>query len=1027
MRYRLVLIYCMFLFCTAAVAQNPYRYFNKLSVQDGLSHNKVNCILQDQRGFIWIGTNDGLNRFDGKYFTVFRHLPDNASTISGNIITDMLQDENNVLWVATADGGITKYDYRLPPAGQFKQYKHIPNDSTSIPTNYIYKLIQDQFGYLWLATAGRSVIRFDRKTEKFLLPDIPGRTRTSLALALDAAGKLWVGRQGGGLLKVNTKDLSYHLDERYNNLYAGLPHTEVSSLFRDKENNIWFGSWDNVLYRFSHATQKETVFHSEKGNVNSFNNDEALAFAEDGSGNIWIAGRYYGLHIYDKAQQKFFNYRHDAALEGTIANNTVNCLFIDRKGLIWLGTDRGLSVHDPQQQAFVQRFLPTAKKDLTIYDFYKDENDDLLIGTDEGLFIQKNGADLFEHKPLFYKGTPLAVTKFFKDDDGTFYIGTDYSLFTYNRTSGAVELLPGTTKKDTVINKIIDSRVVSIIKDTIDNHPVLLVSPYGHYLAYYDLTDQRWISRLDTVKKIITRFNLKDNLIRGFYKLQDGSIRLATSRYGMGKWEPNVTPGAVYFSNNPSQKASISNNNVFDMAEDAKGNVWVSTYGGGLNYFNSGSNKFLHFPESKNLLEGLQPDAKGNVWMISNGNLEKYNPAAKSFSTFILPDIEKSGGVRGYIYKDNTGYMYAAGTNFFIRFQPGIITDNSTQPKTYFTDFKIFNTSYSNLLQGKKINLKYNQNYFTIEFAAPVFFSGEVQYSYMLEGFDKEWKDAGNRNEISYPNLEGGNYIFKVRAANKKGSQGKEEALLYIRIIPPFWKTVWFYLLCALVIAGAAYALYRYRINELLKRQDIRNKIAQDLHDSVGSTLSSISVYSQVAKIYNEQQKSADLKSTLEKISDASGEMISEISDTVWAINPRNDNMETMLQRMESFAKPLLASKEIKFHFEYDKTITQLNLEMTKRKNFYLIFKEAVNNTLKYSGCKNLHVAVIVRHHRVQLKIKDDGRGFDIAQMKLMAAKSLSGNGLNNMKRRASEMKGECLIESSPGAGTTVHLEFPVT
>jgi signal transduction histidine kinase len=742
---------------------------------------------------------------------------------------------------------------------------------------------------------------------------------------------------------------------------------------------------------------------------------------------MWIAGRYLGLHIYDKAQQKFFNYRHDPAREGTIANNTVNCLFVDRKGLVWLGTDRGISVHNPQQELFVQRFLPAAKKDLIIYDFYKDENDDLLIGTGEGIFIQKKGTDVFEHKTLFYKGTPLAVTKFFTDDDGTFYIGTDYSLFTYNRTSGALALLPGTTKKDTVINKIIDSRVVSIIKDTIDNHPALIVSPYGHYLAYYDLIDQRWISRLDTAKKIISRFNLKDNLIRSFYKMRDGSIRLATAGHGLGVWNPDAAPAAVYFSNNPSQKTSISNNNVFDMVEDAKGNLWVSTYGGGLNYFNSASNQFLHFPESKNLLEGLQPDTKGNVWMISNGNLEKYNPVTKSFSSFILPDIEKSGGVKGAIYKDNEGYMYVAGTNFFIRFLPEMITDYSKQPKTYFTDFKIFNTSYSNLLQDKKINLKYNQNYFTIQFAAPDFFSGDVQYSYMLEGFDNEWKDAGNRNDVSYPNLEGGNYIFKVRAANKKGSPNMEEAILYIRIIPPFWKTVWFYLLCAVAIAGAAYALYRYRINELLKRQDIRNKIAQDLHDSVGSTLSSISVYSQVAKIYNDQQKPADLKTTLEKISDASGEMISEISDTVWAINPRNDNMETMLQRMESFAKPLLASKEIKFHFDYDKNITQLNLEMTKRKNFYLIFKEAVNNTLKYSGCKNLHVTVTARHHRVQLKIKDDGKGFDTAQMKLMAAKSLTGNGLNNMKRRAVEMKGECLIESSPGGGTTVHLEFPVT
>jgi two-component sensor histidine kinase len=578
------------------------------------------------------------------------------------------------------------------------------------------------------------------------------------------------------------------------------------------------------------------------------------------------------------------------------------------------------------------------------------------------------------------------------------------------------------------MEKIIDSRVVSIIKDTIAGHPVLLVSPYGHFITYYDLTDKRWVSRMDTVRKIVQNFNLRDNnLIRRFYKARDGSIWLATAQYGLGEWNRNPSPKLNYFDNNPARNATISNNNVSDIAEDAGGNLWLSTYGGGLNYFDRKTRKFTHFPESNNLLEGLHTDGNGKVWMICNGNLDMYNPATKSFSSFVLPDIEKSGGIRGNIYKDPRGYMYVAGNNFFIRFQPEQLTDLNTQPKTFFTDFKIFNTSFSHLLFDKKIELQYNQNYFTIEFAAPGFLNGEVQYTYMLIGLDKDWKDAGNRNDASYPNLESGDYVFKVRATNKKGNWGKEETMLRIRIIPPFWKTWWFYLLCTILVAGTVYAFYRYRINELLKRQAIRNKIAQDLHDSVGSTLSSISVYTQVAKIYNEQQKPEDLTSMLEKISAASGEMISEMSDTVWAINPRNDDMETMLQRMESFALPLLTSKEIKFHFNYDQKIVALNLEMTKRKNFYLIFKESVNNALKYAHCHNLHVRVTVQRQLLHLTITDDGEGFDMEQMKVLAARSLSGNGLNNMKRRAAEMKGECWIESAPGKGTSVHLAFPIT
>ena len=248
-----------------------------------------------------------------------------------------------------------------------------------------------------------------------------------------------------------------------------------------------------------------------------------------------------------------------------------------------------------------------------------------------------------------------------------------------------------------------------------------------------------------------------------------------------------------------------------------------------------------------------------------------------------------------------------------------------------------------------------------------------------------------------------------------------------IVIVPPFWATWWFYAICPVFTALIIYVLYRYRINELLKRQAIRNKIAQDLHDNVGSTLSSISVYSQVAKIYNTQKRGEELQQTLEKIGSTSSEMISEMNDIVWAINPRNDNMNTILTRMDSYARPLLTSQEILFHFTSDPDLKGMNLEMTKRKNFYLIFKESVNNALKYSKCKHLWVHIGIQHHQVVLMVKDDGVGFDMEKVHIHASQSMSGNGLRNMEMRAAEMKGTWKIESEPGKGTSVHLKFPIT
>jgi signal transduction histidine kinase/ligand-binding sensor domain-containing protein len=1023
MYYRLLIAVCCVVVNVDIAAQAPYLYFNKLTTQNGLSHNKVNCILQDKRGFLWIGTDDGLNRYDGNYFTRFRHQPNDPSTISGNIITSLLEDEAGILWIGTADGGLTKYDYQLPAPKQFRQFRHLPKDSSSIPVNIINALFQDRQGYLWIATGSRWVLRFDKQTEQFEVPARTG-TRNATDICIDRNDVLWVGRQGGGLLKINTKTLWYETDERYNDLYANLPHATVSSLFRDKEDNIWFGSWDRVLYRYNATTSQEEKFQ-KNNDPYSFPNDDVLDFAEDKSGRIWMAGKYSGLTLYDKKQNRFFNYNYDPSREGTIADNHVNCIFIDRSGLVWLGTGKGVSIYNPLQQPFVQSFLPGNGKDITIYDFYKQANGDLLIGTSEGIYVQKTGNSLFEHKPVVYKNKSLTVSRFYKDEDGELYIGTNFSLFRYDPERHLISLLPN-TEKDPVVYNIIDSRIVALTRDTIEGHPSLLVSPYGHYIAYYDLVDKRWVSRMDSTRNIIERFSLRDNLVRRIYKTKNKQIWFATGKTGIAEWKNDSAPMVEYLRNDPTGQESISNDNVFDIIEDKKGNLWVSTYGAGLNYFDVTQRKFTHIEATNNLLEGLQMDQHGNVWMISNGNLHKYDPTFRTYSSFTLPDLEKSGGVKGNIYKDDEGSMYIAGLNYFIKFQPDAVRSVSRQPRVFFTDFRVFNNSNSELLLNKAIRLRYNQNYFTIEFSAPEFAGNPVEYSYMLEGVDKTWIDAGNRNSASYSNLEGGDYIFRVLATNKKGNYTGEYATLNITIIPPFWKRWWFFALAALMILAAIYGMYRYRINELVKRQSIRNKIAQDLHDNVGSTLSSISVYSQVAKIYHQQHRQEDLQQTLEKIGVTSSEMISEMNDIVWAINPRNDNMNVIIQRMESYARPLLQAKNIIFRFDYDPSLSHMHLPMEQRKNFYLIFKEAINNALKYSGCRNLYVSVSVNNSHVELKVQDDGKGFDITEMKALAAKSLSGNGLLNMKRRAADMKGECTIASKPGRGTTVLLKFVI-
>lgn len=259
-------------------AQPGNLYFKNLTQDNGLSNNKVKCILQDKRGFIWMGTEDGLNRFDGNQFVVFRNQPTSSSGISGNIITDLLEDKEGILWIATEDGGLNRYDYRLPPKEQFRQFKHVPGDSNSIPVNVINGILEDKYGNLWLATSGASVIRLNKKTGNFDFRVKAGKKVYDLCM--DEKGVIWGGREGGSILKIDPVTCYVEVQEKYENYYLKLPHVVVTTLFRDSDNNMWFGSWDKALYRYNASTRQEDVF-SYNSSTYSFQADEAISFNED--------------------------------------------------------------------------------------------------------------------------------------------------------------------------------------------------------------------------------------------------------------------------------------------------------------------------------------------------------------------------------------------------------------------------------------------------------------------------------------------------------------------------------------------------------------------------------------------------------------------------------------------------------------------------------------------------------------------------------------------------------------------------
>lgn len=935
-------------------------------------------MLQDNRGFMWIGTEDGLDRYDGRFFIVFRNNTNDTSHISGNIITDLHEDKHGILWIATQDGGITRYDCHLPQQKQFRQFKYEPERPRGIPENNIRKIAEDAFGNLWLASSRNYVIRLNTRTGVF---DIPVQVGTKSILDLSINGDtLWVAREGQGMMKIDTRTLGY----------KELTQPAINTLFKDEHNNMWCASHDKALYCY-YGVNKNVVPY----NLSPV--DRIKSFTEAGN-KLWMADEQAGVTMFDKWSGSFVNYRNDPYRDGSLADDHTNAVYADRSGTIWIGTDNGLSIYNPLFYPFKKYYLG---KDVNIYDFYKDEAG-LWIGTSDGIFLKRPGQKNYEHRRLVYNGHTLAVSKFYRDVDSTFYIGTDYSLFKYDMVRDQLTPLPNT---DTKLN---GARIVSVVRDTINGHPALVTSVYGHNLSYYDLVDQSW-----------TAYDIKDHILPKFYKDSRG-LWIGTSSFGLARWQPEGKGKVMYYLNEPGNKWSISNNYVYDIEGDGH-RLWISTYGGGLNSYDEVTGKFSHVPYSSNLTEGMRLDNKGSLWMICNGHIHKYEPNAAVYSCYDLPSLQRIKGLSGYIYKDDEGNMYAAGDNYYVMFNPEVIRKVDYAPQVYLTDFKIFEASYAEMLLRRTIHLDYTQNYFSFAFSAPDYSGDNIQYAYKLEGFDKDWKDGGKFNTATYSNLPGGTYHFKVQARNWKGNFSGPYKTIEIVITPPFWYQWWFYLFLMMLGILIAYGVAAYRMSEDRKHARIRNGIARDLHDQIGSTLSSIAVYAEVARIYHkEQQDGEHLTKILGSITDSANEMTNEMGDIVWALNPKNDHYSSIVKRVETYARPLCAARGINFTFNCDPELMTTNLGMKERKDLFLIIKEAVNNAIKYADCKNLHIRMRKFQSQIMVEVMDDGNGFDAAVLEQQE----KGNGLHNMKHRANELNGKVKFDSEPGKGSNIVLTF---
>jgi ligand-binding sensor domain-containing protein/two-component sensor histidine kinase len=1023
--------------------------FEHILSDKGLSQNTIHWILQDSKGFIWFATEDGLDKYDAYNFTVYKSNPLDKNSISDNFIWTIYEDKSGTLWIGTNSCGLSKFDRQTE---KFINYTYNPNDTGSLSNNNVRAVLEDCKGNLWIGTEGGGLNKFDRKENKFTSyshnPSDPNSLSNNVVISLyeDKSGFLWLGTEAGlDKFDPNTGHIINHrfnpkdrnsisnnvvfsmYEDHANRFWIGtsnglnlfnrgngkfyryfsnadissnLDNGRINSMFEDKTGIFWVATGGG-LYQFNVKKKKFISLNQVSSRTTNLSNNNILSLYEDNSGLIWVGTAEDGIIKYDRERIKFKHYTHNPDNKNSLTYNTVRSIYQDNSGLLWIGTlGGGLNKFDAKNNKFTH-FLHQANNSYSLSNnsvssIFRDKSGTLWVGTwGGGLNKLINSLDnssgnkfiCYSHNAddLFSLSSNI-VQAIYEDSKGRFWIGTGIGLNLLDRKSGKFYHYSNNLMD---INSISDNQIQSCIKE--DRNGNLWVGTWNG------------LNKLD-LSKVPNRPPFNKIVFNRYIHLADNLF-------------------------------SLSDNRVISIYEDKDGTLWFGTYGGGLNklpvnqqYLDSKTAHFTNYSIkdglTSNIIYCIVGDDEGNLWLSTDNGLSKFNPKTKIFRNYFESDgLQGNQFYWGASYKGNNGELFFGGTNGVTAFNPSSLKDNLYVPPIVLTQFQIFNKPVSiysggspltkSITETKEIKLSYSQNVFSFEFAALDFTApGKNQYVYMMEGFDKYWIQSGSRRFVTYTNLDPGEYLFKVNGSNNDGIWNHNGASIKIIILPPFWRTWWFIIITVITLVSLIAFIIIYRVRHLLDIERFRIKLAADLHDNIGSSLTEISILSEVIS-KKLDSVSEDITKSLRMISDSSRNLIDNMSDIVWLVNPKRDSLYDLILRLRDTYTELSSYASISFRSENLKTLEKVSLSMEHRQHLYLIFKEGINNCITHSGCTEISLDAFVKGKHLEMILKDNGKGFN-------ANCEYDGNGLSNIQRRAKAIGGIMNIYSKEGEGTTI-------
>lgn len=978
-----------FICASTVYAQRPDLTFDHYNVEDGLSQSTVWNIFEDSKGFMWFCTPDGLNKFDGYSFTIYRNIKGNKNSIVSSHPVFIFEDSDGDLWI-NHKAGLSKYNYRHDTFSEVARLTEFTSEDEGILPLY------ENDGKIWAWDCNRGFIGFNRTTLKeeavYELPESLKRIHAYARFGKAIGSRIFIATHRYGMIVFDFKTRQYTVlfnkkfDPNFNINY-------LSTKFGvDGDSNLWIAGRGGLMHLNSKTLKSDFVFYPEFKDIN------LTSCAIDKNGMLWIGSSTRGLYLLDLKSKSCTNILKNNSKTNGLLYNYVESLLADSSGNIWIGTN-GYGF---------QKFSPFKNK----FDYY-----DLNVGTES--FGGNLVKSIFEQRGNLYVGTY---------GNGLYEIKKSGEIknYTVPGVSNAIALASGDNDELIVSNSanlfllkrgsIVPLKFSGIapigVTSALNNGKDVLLATPGGIFSLKKNPDQYHIESKFPLAHVSTVI-FKDSKQRLWFGTQQSFYVLSAT------------------DTTPKDMSHITKNFVKSFYEDESGNIWIATLGE-LICYNPETKKEEHFNETHGFANtffyAALPGSDHKIWVSSNQGLASLDPISKKVKNYtVLDGLQSNEFNTGAFCKMNDGRLAFGGLNGLNVFDPLQIKENPNPPRIVFTKFNVDDKSYpldTAIVYKKKIDLSYDNNTVSFEFAGLEYTSpANHQYAYRLVGLDKDWVQAGARRFVRYSRLQPGSYEFKVKASNSDGVWNEKPSTIIISILPPFYLQVWFVasaialtvMLIVLISISVVRSRYRARLRRLEvdhKIQNERERISRDLHDHVGSQLTFI--INQLDGKEEHVQK-RQLNDTLT----AARQTMQNLRETIWALHHEAVTLVDFTDRVKEFA---MRQTKAKMSLNFDEKLsTEYTLNPTTALNLFRITQEAINNATKHSEGNRLTISVEQTEGAFSVSISDNGKG-------LRTDKKNGDNfGLANMKFRAKEIGATLDVTSDPKTGTNVTIDLKFT